>query len=112
MAVTPVPIIPAIPLTTGLVALYTVPAGSTLQIRKMTVSNPSLTVPRNVTLYLVEPGQPTDDTTVIVKQKFIAPLATQEIFAAEGHMLSPGGKIWGVSDTAGMVIQASGSLIV
>lgn len=111
MAVTASPIIPAITLTTSIVALYTVPANTVVQIRKLTISNPSTTVAKVFSLYLTETGQATDDTTVTVKTKTVAPLATTEVFVAEGHILQAGGKISASSDVAGMVIQASGVLL-
>lgn len=110
MAITATPIIPATVLTAAIVALYTVPANTVAQVRKVTISNPTGAA-RSFSLWLTETGQPNDATTVLVSAKVVAPGATQEVFVAEGHVLNAGGSISASSDVAGMVIQASGVLV-
>jgi hypothetical protein len=110
MAVTASPIIPATVITAAIVALYTVPVNAVAQVRKVTVSNPTAAA-RTFSLWLTETGQPTDATTVLISAKVVAPGATQEVFTAEGHVLSAGASISASSDVAGMVIQASGVLV-
>lgn len=110
MAVTASCVVPATALTTSVVALYTVPALNTLQIRKVTISNPTAAA-HAVSVYLLNPGQTASDSTVLAKLKTVTAGSTTELFVAEGHVLPPAGVISAVTDVVGMVIQVSGVLL-
>jgi hypothetical protein len=110
MAVTAGPLIPATALPLAVAALYTVPVLTSAQIRKLTVANPT-TEAINFNLYLLEAGQTSTAATILVSAKTVASGATQEVFVAEGHVLSAGGSIAGDASAAGLVIQASGVLV-
>lgn len=110
MAVTAGPLIPATALPLAVASLYVVPALTSAQIRKLTVANPTAGA-ISFNLYLLEAGQASTAATILVSAKTVAPGATQEVFVAEGHVLSAAGSITGDASAAGLVIQASGVLI-
>jgi hypothetical protein len=110
MAVTAGPFISATSLPGSPTVLYTVPALTSAQIRKLTVANPTGGA-ISFNLYLLEAGQAPTAATILVSAKTVAAGATQEVFVAEGHVLSAGGSISGDASAAGLVIQASGVLV-
>lgn len=111
MAVTAVALVKATAVATSASALYTVPDNTTVQVKKLTVSNPTGAA-RKVSIWLLATGQAADDTAILVKQKTIASLDTYEAYVAEGHIIAAAGTIQALGDAAGLIIQASGITIV
>lgn len=109
------PILPAmlvnpinVPITNTIV--YTVPANTQVQVKKLTVSNPTAGACK-FTLWMIPPAAAVNDTTVLVKQKVVATLTTYEAYPAEGHVLPSLSTIVVVADVVGLVLQVSGITI-
>ena len=112
MTVTPKKLFTPALLTTSAATYYTVPTSTKTVLKKVTFTNND-TVPRTVTLYLVETGGSAGNSNIIVNAKAIAPGETYEAYEVEGHIMNAGDFIRALASQASIVtIQISGVEIV
>ena len=91
--------------------LYTVPANTTCQIKKLTFANPTGTT-RTLSVYLLVGSQAADDSSVLVKSRTVAPNETFECYMAQGHVLPAGGTIVASADQLGAIVAVGSGLLV
>ncbi len=103
MSVTPAQIIPPTELTNAAAAYYTVPANTTLIIKKLTLANFTAGA---VTATVWFSGS--DDAHVIKKTRTLAALETWEVYEAENHILPAAATIQ-MACSANTSITATGS---
>jgi hypothetical protein len=109
--ITPTQIFRAQQVGSAATTLYTVPANSSMRISKMTFANPTGTA-RNISVYLLNPSQPVDDSTALVKSRTLAPGETYECYPAEGHILPSNSTIQAVADQSGSIVAQGSALLI
>lgn len=109
--ITPIQIFRAQQVGSSATTLYTVPVNSTLRISKFTLCNPTANA-RTISLYLLNPSQPVDDSTVLVKSRTIASGETYECYPAQGHILPANSTIQAVADQTGSIVAQGSGLVI
>lgn len=99
-------------LTASSATYYTVPAGTSAIVQKVTFVNND-TSPRTVTLYYVPSGGSSGTTNIVVNAATIFPNETWSPPDAVGHVLEAGGTIRALASSASVVtMMVSGVEIV
>jgi len=112
MTVTPKKLFTPATLTNSAATYYTVPASTKTVLKKVSFTNTD-TVPRTVTLYLVESGGSAGASNIIISAKAIAPGDTYEAYEVEGHIMNSGDFIRALASQASVVsMHISGVEIV
>lgn len=91
-------------------ALYTCPGGFTVQIMKLTVSNPDASA-HTYTLYLVPSGGSASAATTITPSQGILSGATFNDPNIYGQVLNQGDSIWAYADTAAKISMFASGLL-